>query len=164
LKNNSTTLVSSVEHFWNTTILNISNDFDGLSTFHWPNVVGLLVMWTIIYLCLWKGIKVTSRVALFTALFPYLPMVALFIRGMTLDGAWHGLKYYLIADTERLLNKKAWIQAAGKISIEKKNFFYRNFFYLFKDMFFGHMVLVGVLFQLYQVIIVLIIIFIVILL
>jgi hypothetical protein len=103
-----------VEHFWNTTILNISNDFDGLSTFHWPSVVGLIVMWTIIYLCLWKGIKLISRVAIFTALFPYLTMFASFIRGMTLDGAWYGLKYYLILDARRLLNKKAWIQAAGK--------------------------------------------------
>jgi SNF family Na+-dependent transporter len=72
-------------------------------------------MWTIIYLCLWKGIRLTSRVAVFTALFPYLPMLALFIRGMTLDGAWYGLKYYLIPDAQRILNKKAWIQAAGHV-------------------------------------------------
>ena len=115
--NRTGTIVSSVEHFWNTTILNISDDFDGLSTFHWPNVLGLVIMWTIIYLCLWKGIKLTSRVAVFTALFPYLPMVALFIRGITLEGAWHGLRYYLIPDPQRLLNRKAWIQAAGRLSI-----------------------------------------------
>lgn len=104
-----------MEHFWNTSILNISEDFDGLSTFHWPSVIGLVVMWTIIYLCLWKGVKLTSRVAVFTAFFPYLPMIALFIRGMTLEGAWHGLKYYLIPDAQRLLQKKTWTQAAGKI-------------------------------------------------
>jgi SNF family Na+-dependent transporter len=82
-------------------------------------------MWTIIYLCLWKGIRLTSRVAVFTALFPYLPMLALFIRGMTLEGAWDGLKYYLIPDAQRLLNKKAWIQAAGKQ--KKKEFGLRKF-------------------------------------
>ncbi|UJR37778.1 hypothetical protein I4U23_030470 [Adineta vaga] len=113
--NTTTTIVSSVERFWNTTILNISDDFDGISTFHWPNVVGLIVMWTIIYLCLWKGIRLTSRVAIFTALFPYIPMIALFIRGMTLDGSWDGLKYYIIPNTQQLLNKKAWIQAAGHV-------------------------------------------------
>ena len=107
-------LVNSVERFWNQSILNLSDDFDGLTTFHWPSVVGLITMWTIIYLCLWKGIKLTSRVAIFTALFPYLPMIALFIRGMTLDGAWYGLRYYLIPDLQRLLNRKAWIKAAGK--------------------------------------------------
>ncbi|CAF3376546.1 unnamed protein product [Rotaria socialis] len=115
IKNNKTQLVGSVQQFWNTTILNISEDLDGLSTLHWPNVIVLAVMWTIIYLCLWKGVKLTSRLAVFTALFPYLPMVALFIRGITLDGAWHGLKYYLIPDAQRLLNKKAWIQAAGHV-------------------------------------------------
>jgi hypothetical protein len=121
-------------------------------------------MWTIIYLCLWKGIRLTSRVAVFTALFPYLPMVALFIRGMTLDGAWYGLRYYLIPDAQRLLNKKSWIQAAGRnISREKQNLISKDSI-IFKDMSYGPMVLVGVLSQLYQVIIVRIIIFIVILL
>ncbi|CAF3110744.1 unnamed protein product [Rotaria sp. Silwood2] len=115
IKNNKTKLVNSVQQFWNTTILNISDDLNGLSTLHWPNVVVLAVMWIIIYLCLWKGIKLTSRVAVFTALFPYLPMVALFIRGMTLDGAWDGLKYYLVPNPQQLLNKKAWIQAAGHV-------------------------------------------------
>ncbi|CAF0722025.1 unnamed protein product [Adineta steineri] len=113
--NNTKRITNSVEHFWNTTILNISEDFGGLSTFHWPSVIGLLIMWTIVYLCLWKGIKLTSRVAVFTTIFPYLPMLALFIRGMTLDGAWSGLRYYLIPDPQRLLNKKAWIQAAGHV-------------------------------------------------
>lgn len=163
IKDNKTQIVSSVQEFWNTTILNISDDLDGLSTIHWPNLIVLAVMWTIVYLCLWKGIKLTSRLAIFTALFPYLPMVALFIRGMTLDGSWNGLKYYLIPDAQRLLNRKAWIQAAGKkflffcLMINKQ-----ILFFLFQDTSYGHMVLVGVLFQLYLVIIVLIIIFIVI--
>ena len=127
---NSTRLVSSVERFWNNTVLNISEDFDGLSTFHWPSVVGLVVMWTIVYLCLWKGVKLTSRVAVFTAFFPYLPMIALFIRGMTLEGAWHGLKYYLIPDVPRLLKKKAWIQAAGRIDIGRRINREKFFFFL----------------------------------
>ncbi|CAF1520058.1 unnamed protein product, partial [Adineta steineri] len=41
IKNNKTQLVSSVQQFWNTTILNISEDLDGLSTLHWPNVIVL---------------------------------------------------------------------------------------------------------------------------
>ena len=117
---NTTKLVHSVEQFWNTTILNISEGFDGISTFHWPNVVSLVAMWLILYLCLWKGVKLTSRIAIFTALFPYLPMMALFIRGITLDGAWSGLKFYLIPDPQQLLNKKAWIQAAGKIIMQEE--------------------------------------------
>ena len=120
-------VVRSVERFWNTSILNISDDFSGLGEFHWPSVIGLVVMWTIIYLCLWKGIKLTSRVAVFTALFPYLPMLALFIRGMTLEGAWYGLRYYLVPDLHRLLNRKAWIQAAGKVGAEMQTSIYSIF-------------------------------------
>lgn len=138
-------VVRSAEYFWNTSILNISEDFNGLAEFHWPSVIGLVVMWTIIYLCLWKGIKLTSRVAVFTALFPYLPMVALFIRGMTLEGAWFGLRYYLIPDLQRLLNRKAWIQAAGKIRAEAETHRY-SFVLAFKDTSFGPTELDGVSF------------------
>ncbi|CAF1156700.1 unnamed protein product [Didymodactylos carnosus] len=108
-------VITSVEKFWNDSILNKSHDLSGLSTFHWPNVVGLFVMWCIIYFCLWKGIKLTSRVAVFTAFFPYIPMIALFIRGITLEGSWYGLQYYLIPDVKQLLSSKAWTQAAGHV-------------------------------------------------
>lgn len=38
----------------------------------------------------------------FTALFPYILMFVLFIRGVTLPGAMTGIRYYLIPDVEKL--------------------------------------------------------------
>lgn len=45
---------------------------------------------------------VCPQVVYFTATFPYLLLVILFIRGVTLPGASEGLKYYLIPDISKI--------------------------------------------------------------
>lgn len=42
------------------------------------------------------------QVVWFTALFPYVVLFILMIRGMTLDGAWTGIYYYLTPNTTKL--------------------------------------------------------------
>ena len=42
------------------------------------------------------------QVVWFTALFPYIVLLILLVRGVTLDGASDGIKYYLTPDFERL--------------------------------------------------------------
>ena len=42
------------------------------------------------------------QVVYFTALFPYILMFVLFIRGVTLPGAMTGIRFYLIPDMEKL--------------------------------------------------------------
>lgn len=43
-----------------------------------------------------------SQVVYFTALFPYVILTVLLIRGVTLDGAAEGIKFYLEPDFSRL--------------------------------------------------------------
>ena len=38
----------------------------------------------------------------FTAVFPYVTLAILLVRGLTLPGAWHGVVYYLYPDPSRL--------------------------------------------------------------
>lgn len=47
-----------------------------------------------------------------TALFPYLILIAFLIRGVTLDGAVNGLKFFFIPKWEKLLEAKVWAYAA----------------------------------------------------
>ena len=42
------------------------------------------------------------QVVYFTAVFPYVMLLVLLIRGVTLPGAWEGIKYYLYPDLKRV--------------------------------------------------------------
>lgn len=46
------------------------------------------------------------QVVYFTATFPYLILLMLLVRGVTLDGAWKGIKFYLTPQFDHLLSSK----------------------------------------------------------
>lgn len=46
------------------------------------------------------------QVVYFTATFPYLILVMLLIRGVTLEGAWKGIQFYLTPQFDHLLSSK----------------------------------------------------------
>lgn len=50
--------------------------------------------------------NIDAQVVWFTAIFPYVVLVALLIRGLTLPGAIEGIKFYLLPDFERLKDGK----------------------------------------------------------
>lgn len=53
------------------------------------------------YRC-FPGVESSGRVVYVTATFPYLVLIILFIRGVTLPGAGRGIYYYLVPDWKRL--------------------------------------------------------------
>lgn len=81
----------------------------------WELALCLLLSWLIVIACLARGVQSAGKAVYFTALFPYLVLTILFIRGLTLEGSWVGLKYYFIPKWERLLVPKVWGDAAVQI-------------------------------------------------
>lgn len=77
--------------------------------------VCLFAVYVICYFSLWKGISTSGKVVWFTALFPYFVLSILLIRGITLPGAFNGMKYYLKPEFTK-------IKDAG-VSIFSYNFF-----------------------------------------
>lgn len=87
-------------------------------SFGWPSwklVLCLTLSWIITYFCVSKGVQTAGKVVYFTALFPYVILVALLVRGLTLDGAWSGIGFYLAPDWSKLLVAQVWGDAASQI-------------------------------------------------
>lgn len=66
----------------------------------------LLISWIIIFLVICKGVKSSGKASYFLALFPYVVLIALLIRSVTLDGAVDGILFFLKPNWNELLNLK----------------------------------------------------------
>jgi SNF family Na+-dependent transporter len=69
----------------------------------WDLLLILILASLIVYFCIWKGVKSTGKVVYVTAIFPYFVLVIMLIRGVTLDGASQGLKYFFLPKWADLL-------------------------------------------------------------
>jgi len=70
---------------------------DGIGM-NWKLAGCLVFAWVITYLCVLKGVKSTGKVVYFTATFPYVILIILFFRGVTLEGAGNGIKTFFKPD------------------------------------------------------------------
>lgn len=64
----------------------------------------LLLAWVIVCAVLVGGVASAGKVAYFTALFPYVVLVTLLIRGVTLDGAVQGILFFVRPQWSKLLD------------------------------------------------------------
>lgn len=69
---------------------------DELGGMNWKVLIALALAWLITALVLLKGVKMIGRAAIVTATVPYVIIVILFVRSVTLDGARRGLDFYLL--------------------------------------------------------------------
>lgn len=106
-------------------VLAISGGIEQVGSIRWDVLLCLIAMWVICYFCIWKGVRSTGKVCpnlqkcvygifitttsvfypqvvYFTATFPYVMLIILLIRGLSLPGALQGVVYYLLPDMSRL--------------------------------------------------------------
>ncbi|XP_004438825.1 PREDICTED: sodium- and chloride-dependent betaine transporter [Ceratotherium simum simum] len=111
----SENFTSPVVEFWERRVLGITSGIHELGALRWELALCLLLAWVICYFCIWKGVKITGKVVYFTATFPYVMLVILLIRGVTLPGAYEGIVYYLKPDLFRLKDPQVWMDAGTQI-------------------------------------------------
>eukprot|EP00090_Calanus_glacialis_P001873 TRINITY_DN11395_c0_g1_i1.p1 TRINITY_DN11395_c0_g1~~TRINITY_DN11395_c0_g1_i1.p1 ORF type:complete len:652 (+),score=141.75 TRINITY_DN11395_c0_g1_i1:118-2073(+) len=112
--------VSPSEDYFKRTMLGLEPDssWSNMGGLKWELVLCLAAAWTIVCLCLIKGVQSSGKVVYFTALFPYLVLVILLIRGLTLDGAYDGIVFYVVPTAEKMANLGkigVWSAAATQI-------------------------------------------------
>uniref|UniRef100_A0A3B4DJ42 Transporter n=1 Tax=Pygocentrus nattereri TaxID=42514 RepID=A0A3B4DJ42_PYGNA len=106
---------SPVIEFWERRVLRLSPGIDQMGSVNWDLALCLLIAWIMCYFCIWKGVKSTGKVVYFTATFPYLMLLVLLIRGLTLPGAVRGIQFYLYPDVGRLADPQVWMDAGTQI-------------------------------------------------
>uniref|UniRef100_A0A4W3IRD8 Transporter n=1 Tax=Callorhinchus milii TaxID=7868 RepID=A0A4W3IRD8_CALMI len=115
LVNSTMKRTSPSEEYWKYYVLKVSGDIGTFGEIRLPLLGCLAVAWFVVFLCLIKGVKSSGKVVYFTATFPYVVLTILFIRGITLDGAVNGIKYYLTPQWDKILDAKVWGDAASQI-------------------------------------------------
>ncbi|XP_014314658.1 sodium- and chloride-dependent neutral and basic amino acid transporter B(0+) isoform X2 [Myotis lucifugus] len=105
------------EQYWNKVALQRSSGMDETGKIVWYLALCLLLAWLIVGAALFKGIKSSGKVVYFTALFPYVVLLILLIRGATLEGASKGISYYIGAQSNftKLMEAEIWKDAATQI-------------------------------------------------
>ncbi|XP_077428886.1 sodium- and chloride-dependent GABA transporter 2-like [Vanacampus margaritifer] len=106
---------SSVLEYWERRILGLSSGIEQVGNIRWELALCLLLAWILCVFCIWNGVKFTGKVVSFTATFPYVMLLVLLVRGLTLPGAKEGIKFYLYPDASRLGDPVVWLDAGSQI-------------------------------------------------
>ncbi|KER32539.1 hypothetical protein T265_12790, partial [Opisthorchis viverrini] len=106
-----------VEEFFHLKVLGRTNDtnLDNLGRVQWPVILCFVAVMVICYFSLWKGIHTSGKVVWFTAIFPYVVLFILLFRGLSLDGALDGIRYYIVPDIDKLRSAEPWVDAATQV-------------------------------------------------
>uniref|UniRef100_A0A8D2L1U7 Transporter n=1 Tax=Varanus komodoensis TaxID=61221 RepID=A0A8D2L1U7_VARKO len=105
------------EQYWNKKVLQRSGGLNETGEVVWYLALCLLLSWLIVAVALFKGIKSSGKVVYFTAIFPYVVLIILLIRGATLEGAREGIEYYIGSQSNftKLTEAEVWKDAATQI-------------------------------------------------
>ncbi|KAG7472575.1 hypothetical protein MATL_G00110080 [Megalops atlanticus] len=106
---------SPVMEFWERRVLGLSVGIEEMGSVRWELALCLLLCWIICYFCVWRGVKSTGKVVYFTATFPYVMLLVLLVRGLTLPGAKDGIIFYLYPDPARLTDPQVWLDAGSQV-------------------------------------------------
>lgn len=106
---------NSTMYYWYYETLGASNNITTVGGIDWYLFGTLIVAWVVCFLCMSRGVESSGKVVYFTATFPYLLLVVLFFRGVTLPGAKEGILYYLTPKWSHLADPTVWRTAATQI-------------------------------------------------
>lgn len=111
----TSSLQSPVEEFFEKKVLRISKGIDQLDGVQWELLGCLFLGWLIIYLIIRKGLHQSGKIVWFTALCPYVILITLLVKAVTLEGASVGLLHYITPRWNELLSVEPWMEGATQI-------------------------------------------------
>jgi NSS family neurotransmitter:Na+ symporter len=86
-----------------------------LGAIRWNIVLPLVITWMAMYFCIFKGVRLVGKIVWLTVPLPWLMLLILAVRGMTLEGSMQGLAYYLDPVWSELYKPITWRYAFGQV-------------------------------------------------
>ena len=105
----------NTQTFFFNQFLKISESPMQIGSVQWIIVVGLVLTWIAVIAAIWKGAKTVGKVVYYTVTIPWVILIVLVVRGVTLPGALEGIKFYLTPQFSALLNYKVWLAAYSQV-------------------------------------------------
>lgn len=110
-----TSIRSASEEYYNNYVLEKTSGIGEAGRLKWDMTLCNLGAWVVICISLIKGISSMGKTQYFFALFPYVILTILLVRGVTLDGYLDGIYFYLNPDLDKLKESSVWLDAAAQI-------------------------------------------------
>ena len=110
--------VENAKQFFNDTYLGKIDIGDArfyLGSIRWNIVLPLVITWVAMYFCIFKGVRLVGKIVWLTVPLPWLMLLILAIRGLTLEGSMQGLAYYLDPVWSELYKPITWRYAFGQV-------------------------------------------------
>ena len=86
-----------------------------LGAIRWNIVAPLAFTWAAMYFCIFRGARLVGKIVWLTVPLPWLMLLILAIRGLTLEGSMQGLAYYLDPVWSELAKPITWRYAFGQV-------------------------------------------------
>ncbi len=96
-------------------VLKQSEGIENMGSIDGELTLCLIVTYVIIFLCISKGIKSSSKVVYVTAPAPIILLIILLFKVLTLPGISLGLKFLFLPDLSKLSDPNVWIKASNQV-------------------------------------------------
>lgn len=106
--------VENAKSFFNDTYLG-KIEGPNLGAIRWNIVWPLFITWVAMYFCIFRGVKLVGKIVWLTVPLPWLMLLILTVRGLTLEGSMQGLVYYLDPVWSELTKPVTWRYAFGQV-------------------------------------------------
>ncbi len=106
--------VEKAKLFFNETYLG-KTEGPALGTIRLNIVWPLIITWVAMYFCIFRGVRLVGKIVWLTVPLPWLMLLILAVRGLTLEGSMQGLAYYLDPVWSELAKPITWRYAFGQV-------------------------------------------------
>jgi NSS family neurotransmitter:Na+ symporter len=103
------------DKFFFNNVLQITDSPSDMGSISVALVIALALAWIAMFFCVFRGVRSIGKVVLVSMPLPFILLLILFFRAITLDGALEGISYYIKPNFSLLLSPELWLAAITQV-------------------------------------------------